>query len=59
MMKDRGRDRDRDRDRDRERERERERGRDFLESIIHDAEFGEENVEQVDEEWADFEKVLR
>lgn len=57
MMKDRG--RDRERDRDRERQREHERGRDFLESIIHDAEFGEENVEQVDEEWADFEKVLR
>lgn len=56
-MKDRG--RDRERDRDRERQREHERGRDFLESIIHDAEFGEENVEQVDEEWADFEKVLR
>lgn len=33
---------------------------DFLERIIHDAgEFGEDNVEQVDEEWAEFERVLR
>lgn len=36
------------------------RGRDFLERIIHDAgEFGEENVEQVDREWAEFEKFMR
>lgn len=48
-MKDRGHD-----------EREIERGRDFFERIIHDAgEFGEENVDEIDEEWAEFEKVLR
>lgn len=29
------------------------------ERVIHDEEFGEENVQQVDEEWAEFEKVLR
>lgn len=46
-MKDRGREHD-------------ERGRDFFERIIHDAgAFGEENVEEIDEEWAAFEKVLR
>lgn len=28
------------------------------ERVIHDEEFGEENVEQVDEEWAEFERVL-
>lgn len=40
--------------------REMERNRDFFERIIHDAgEFGEENVEEIDEEWAEFEKVLR
>jgi hypothetical protein len=48
-MKDRGHD-----------EREIERGRDFFERIIHDAgEFGEENVDEIDAEWAEFEKVLR
>lgn len=37
-----------------------ERNRDFLERIIHDAgEFGEENVQEIDEEWAEFERVLR
>lgn len=36
-----------------------ERGRDFFERIIHDAgAFGEENVEEIDEEWAEFEKAL-
>lgn len=46
-MKDRGREHD-------------ERGRDFFERIIHDAgAFGEENVEEIDEEWAEFERVLR
>lgn len=50
-MKDRGREHD---------EREIERGREFFERIIHDAgEFGEENVDEIDEEWAEFEKVLR
>lgn len=29
------------------------------ERIIHDEEFGEENVEMIDSEWADFEKALR
>lgn len=29
------------------------------ERIIHDEEFGEENVELVDSEWADFERALR
>lgn len=29
------------------------------ERIIHDEELGEESVELVDSEWADFEKVLR
>lgn len=27
--------------------------------VIHDAELGEENVELVDSEWADFERALR
>jgi hypothetical protein len=37
-----------------------ERNRDFLERIVHDAgEFGEENVEEIDEEWAEFERALR
>lgn len=27
--------------------------------VIHDAELGEENVELVDSDWADFEKALR
>lgn len=43
-------------------ERERERNLDFFERIIHYAdagEFGEENVQQIDEEWAEFERVLR
>ena len=39
-------------------ERNKERGRD-VERIIHDEEFGEENVELVDSEWADFERILR
>uniref|UniRef100_A0A182LVM3 Uncharacterized protein n=1 Tax=Anopheles culicifacies TaxID=139723 RepID=A0A182LVM3_9DIPT len=30
----------------------------LIERIYHDEEFGEENVEQVDEEWANFERVL-
>jgi hypothetical protein len=39
---------------------EHERGRDFFERIIHDAgEFGEENVDEIDAEWAEFEKALR
>lgn len=29
------------------------------ERVMHDEEFGEENVEQVDQEWAAFERVLR
>ncbi|XP_055541757.1 chloride channel protein 2 isoform X3 [Wyeomyia smithii] len=32
---------------------------DYTERIFHDEEFGEENVELVDEEWASFERVLR
>ena len=36
------------------------RGRDFFERIIHDAgEFGEENVEEIDQEWAEFENFMR
>uniref|UniRef100_A0A182SPS8 Uncharacterized protein n=1 Tax=Anopheles maculatus TaxID=74869 RepID=A0A182SPS8_9DIPT len=31
---------------------------DYTERIFHDEEFGEENVELVDEEWASFERVL-
>lgn len=39
---------------------ERERGREFLERIIHDAgEFGEENVDEIDKEWAEFESFMR
>lgn len=39
---------------------EHERGRDFFERIIHDGgEFGEENVDEIDAEWAEFEKALR
>lgn len=45
--------------RDRERNRERDGGQNHVERIIHDEEFGEENVEQVDSEWADFEKFIR
>lgn len=33
--------------------------KDYTERIFHDEEFGEENVELVDEEWASFERVLR
>lgn len=29
------------------------------ERVMHDEEFGEENVEQVDQEWAEFERVLQ
>lgn len=35
------------------------RGEKFDERVMHDEEFGEENVELVDSDWADFEKVLR
>ena len=55
-MKDRGREND---------GRQMERNRDFLERtslsrVFHDAgEFGEENVQEIDEEWAEFERVLR
>lgn len=50
-MKNRGREHD---------ERELERGRDFFERIIHDAgEFGEENVDEIDKEWAEFESFMR
>lgn len=45
-------DKDRKRDFDRKRER-------VVERIIHDEEFGEEDVELVDSEWADYEKFLR
>ena len=31
----------------------------YSERIIHDEEFGEDNVELIDEEWSDFERVLR
>lgn len=32
----------------------------FLERIIHDAgEFGEENVDEIDKEWAEFESFMR
>lgn len=41
-------------------ERELDRGRDFFERIIHDAgEFGEENVDEIDKEWAEFESFMR
>lgn len=44
----------------RKREAERNKERDnVFERIIHDEEFGEENVEQVDSEWADFERFFR
>lgn len=43
----------------RDRSRVSDRDRAFFERIIHDEEFGEENVEQVDAEWEDFEKILR
>ncbi|ALC46860.1 ClC-a, partial [Drosophila busckii] len=35
------------------------RAKQEVERIIHDEEFGEENVELVDSEWADFEKFIR
>uniref|UniRef100_A0A1A9V008 Uncharacterized protein n=1 Tax=Glossina austeni TaxID=7395 RepID=A0A1A9V008_GLOAU len=38
--------------------RERERSTKQDERVIHDEEFGEENVELVDSEWADFEKFI-
>lgn len=44
------------------REREREKTRHQREDsiiTIHDEDFGEENVQIVDSEWADFEKCLR
>ncbi|XP_030373592.1 chloride channel protein 2 isoform X5 [Scaptodrosophila lebanonensis] len=41
------------------RDRDRNRERNKQERIIHDEEFGEENVELVDSEWADFEKFIR
>lgn len=44
------------RKRDAERNKERDN---VFERIIHDEEFGEENVEQVDSEWADFERFFR
>lgn len=31
----------------------------FMERVIHDEEFGEENVQMVDNEWAEFERNLR
>lgn len=34
-------------------------GRERDDRIIHDEELGEENVELVDSEWADFERALR
>uniref|UniRef100_A0A182N707 Uncharacterized protein n=1 Tax=Anopheles dirus TaxID=7168 RepID=A0A182N707_9DIPT len=40
-------------------ERLRSNSTDYTERIFHDEEFGEENVELVDEEWASFERVLR
>ncbi|KAH8295333.1 hypothetical protein KR018_010061 [Drosophila ironensis] len=43
---------------DRQRDRNRDRGNQKVERIIHDEEFGEENVELVDSEWADFEKFI-
>lgn len=45
---------------ERERDLDRDRGRDFFERIIHDAgEFGEENVDEIDKEWAEFESFMR
>lgn len=35
------------------------RGERFVDRVIYDEELGEENVELVDSEWADFERVLR
>ncbi|XP_017083868.1 chloride channel protein 2 isoform X5 [Drosophila eugracilis] len=43
---------------DRQRDRNRDRSNQKVERIIHDEEFGEENVELVDSEWADFEKFI-
>lgn len=34
-------------------------GRFSDERVVHDEEFGEENVEMVDSDWADFERALR
>lgn len=34
-------------------------GQERVDRIIHDEELGEENVELVDSEWADFERALR
>ncbi|XP_041631971.1 chloride channel protein 2 isoform X1 [Drosophila kikkawai] len=45
-------------DRHRDRDRNRDRNNQKVERIIHDEEFGEENVELVDSEWADFEKFI-
>lgn len=50
MAKEKERKRELDRNRDRDR---------AVEKLIHDEEFGEEDVELVDSEWADFERVLR
>ena len=36
-----------------------ERDRSGRNIIIHDEDFGEDNVEMVDNEWADFERFLR
>lgn len=41
-----------------DRQRDRDRNNHKVERIIHDEEFGEENVELVDSEWADFEKFI-
>ncbi|KAH8318721.1 hypothetical protein KR074_002658 [Drosophila pseudoananassae] len=41
-----------------DRQRNRDRNNHKVERIIHDEEFGEENVELVDSEWADFEKFI-
>lgn len=35
------------------------RDRAFFERIMHDEELGEENVEAVDSDWADFERLFR
>lgn len=48
-----------EKDRKRELDRNKDRDRKIVEKIIHDEEFGEENVEQVDSEWADFERFFR
>lgn len=48
-----------ERERKRDTDKNRERGRAVERKLIHDEEFGEEDVELVDSEWADFERVLR